>query len=141
MKKPQLTAINPKDIDLYWSHVRHLIEPAIGYSNYDTAEDVYKALKEQRAYLWIVHTGDQIDVAAVMQLKLSKKRGKIFTIWALGAQGNKIWKWLRFIKDFEAFAEREGCALAIHDLRPEWVQIMCKKFGYRMTHATIEKVI
>ncbi len=135
----KLKAINPKQIDMLWGAVRHLIEPAIAYSNYETIDDIYEALKQECAYLWIVHTGAEIDVAVVVQLKLSKKRGKIFTIWALGAQGNKIWKWLHFIEDFHEFARREGAELAIHDLRPEWVPIMCKKFGYRVTHATIEK--
>ncbi|HYF36220.1 MAG TPA: hypothetical protein VD994_13080, partial [Prosthecobacter sp.] len=66
--KPEITAINPKQIDTFWGLVSDLLKSAADRSNHYTVENIYAALKEERAYLWIVHTGMQIDAAVVARL-------------------------------------------------------------------------
>jgi hypothetical protein len=123
---------------MLWGKAEPLLAEAMEYSNFDTTADLLGALREEKALLWIVHTGAKIDAALVTQLK-TDKHGKLCSIWALA--GKDSINWLHLHSQIVAFAKREGCNRMVHELRPGFARVMMKKFGYRMTHATIEKVL
>ena len=108
------------------------------YSNFDTTADLLAELRVEKALLWIVHTGAEIDAALVTQLK-TDKRGKLLSIWAIA--GKFMDHWIHLHSAIADFAKNEGCNRMVHELRPGFARVMMKKFGYRMTHATIEKVL
>ncbi len=123
---------------MFWGAVEPLLAEAMEYSNFDTTADILYELQNSKALLWIVHTGPEIDAALVTQLK-TDKHGKFLSIWALA--GKNMEHWLQLHSEIAAFAKREGCDRMVHELRPGFARVMMKKFGYRMTHATIEKVL
>ena len=123
---------------MVWKSVEPLLAEAMEYSNFDTTADILEELKNQKALLWIVHTGPDIDAALVTQLK-TDKHGKLLAIWALA--GKFMDHWLHLHSGIAAYAKREGCNRMIHELRPGFARVMSKQFGYRVTHATIEKAI
>lgn len=134
----EIFCVDPKNIATYWDTVEPFLAEAMEYSNFETAGDLRTALDAGTAALWIIHTGPKVDAAIVTQQKIDK-HGKFHTIWALG--GRDLEDWIHFHSEFTAFAEREGCNRMIHELRPGFARVMMKKFGYRMTHCTIEKVV
>jgi hypothetical protein len=123
---------------MFWSAVEPVLAEAMEYSNFDTTADILFDLLAERALLWIVHTGPEIDAALVTQLK-TDKHGKLLSIWALA--GKNMDHWLQLHSEIAAFAKREGCNRMVHELRPGFARVMSKQFGYRLTHSTIEKAI
>lgn len=123
---------------MFWESAEPLLAQAMEYSNFETTNDLLEALKTENALLWIIHTGPEIDAALVTQLK-TDKRGKFCTIWALG--GRDLSHWVHLHSAITAFAKSEGCDRMVHQLRPGFARVMMKKFGFHMTHATIEKAI
>lgn len=132
-----LFCIAPERIDEYWVAVRPFIETAMETSAYDEPANVYEALKEERAQLWIVCHEDGICAVCVTRLTLDTKV-KTCGIWVMTGEGREEWQHL--IKEIEEFAMREGCTLMRHSARPGWSRPM-KAHGYKMTHVILEKAI
>lgn len=134
----EVFCVAPAKIDMFWPTVEPLLAEAMDYSNFDTTQDLHAELMKEQALLWIVHTGTDIDAALVTQLK-TDKHGKFLAIWALA--GKNMGHWLQLHSVIEAHAKAEGCTRMVHELRPGFARVLMKTFNYRMTHATIEKVI
>ena len=136
----ELRAIPPDYIDAVWPEVEHWIDEAAFYSPYRTTQDVLAAIKDNRAHLWVISIGPELVAAFVTQLN-KDKQGKVCTIWACGGRKGTLLRWIHFILDVEAWAKHEGCYAMRHSLRPEWVPLLSKRYGYTQTHATVQKAI
>lgn len=134
----EVTCVSPKNVGAFWGTVEPLLAEAMEYSNFETTGDLLCEIEKGKALLWVVHTGSLIEAALVTQLKIDK-RGKFLSIWALA--GENMEHWIHLHEEIAAFAKYEGCNRMVHGMRPGFAKVMMKKFGYRMSHATIEKAI
>ena len=134
---PQLYAIDPKQLDVFWGAALPFVKTAMETSAYDTPADVYAAIKEDRAILWLVYNGSEIKAVCVTQLSETAK-AKTCSIWIMTGSGREDWQ--HMLDDIEAFARREGCTHMRHNARPGWAKIL-KPQGYTMTHVILEKAL
>ena len=134
--RPTLHAIDPKRLDEVWHSVLPFIERAMAESSYDTVDDVYDAIRQERAVLWIVW---DYEIVAVCVTQLSQNaKAKSCGIWIMTGNGREDWQHL--LSEIEEYAMRGGCTLMRHKARPGWARVIKSK-GYRMTHAILEKAI
>lgn len=135
--KPKITPIPPWQIDTYWQYIAGFIDGAAKHSDYYSKLDVLDALKEERAHLWLVHTGSEIHAAVVTRLKPTK-RGRKCEIWALG--GKDMNNWVHLIGPIEKWAKRDGCESIQFEGRPGLFKMM-KPYGYHVRHVVMKKAL
>jgi hypothetical protein len=114
--------------------VSQWIEEAAQASVYFTADDVWTALENRSAQLWLVWN-ETADAVCVTQLEPTSK-GKHCCIWIM--VGREMVSWLPLIAQLEQWAKREGCNMMRHEARPGWAK-MLKREGYHMPHVILEK--
>lgn len=116
--------------------VSHWIDEAAAASRYFTADDVWTAIAEKRAQLWLAWS-DIPEAVCVTQIEATSK-GKHCHIWIMVGQNMQGWHHL--MNDLETWAKREGCTMMRHEARPGWSRVL-KTYGYECPHLILEKMI
>lgn len=110
----RLIDVPPEHIDNVRPLVTDWIEEAAQSSAYFTSADVWQAIAERRAQLWLAWD-ETADAVCVTQLENTSK-GKHCHIWIM--TGRTMDAWHPLMNDLEAWAKREGCNMMRHEARP-----------------------
>ena len=136
MTRCRLVDVPPEHVCHVKEQIEHWIESAADGSRYFTAQDVWTAIENRSAQLWLAW-GEAPEAVCVTQLEPTPK-GKHCHIWIMVGGGME--QWTHLMADLEAWAKRRGCNLMRHEARPGWSRIL-KSQGYCTPHYVLEKEI
>jgi hypothetical protein len=130
----RLIDVPPEDVHYVKAQISHWIDEATNESSSSISQDIWDAIENRSAQLWLVW-GEKPEAVCVTQLTDTAK-GKQCHIWIM--VGNGMENWMHLIAELEAWAKREGCTMMRHEARPGWSRIL-KSQGYTMPHVILEK--
>lgn len=99
----------PEELDAAWQYCQRFFDGAnrYRYQNF-VPEEIYIALKENRAALFVAVEGMDILGACVASIEDTKSGGRILFIPVMG--GVDFMRWYKILADFlEKFAKENGC--------------------------------
>jgi hypothetical protein len=126
--------VPPEHVHYVKAQIEHWINDAANSSRYFTPEDVWAAIENRSAQLWLAW-GEIPEAVCVTQISNTSK-GKHCSIWIM--VGGNMACWVHLMTDLEAWAKREGCNLMRHEARAGWSKIL-KSRGYECPHLILEK--
>lgn len=133
---PQLVCIAPERIEEFWPYVAPLIDKA--YERFGTKDErrrVEEDIKSGMALVWIAWSATRDIEAALVTDLLLEDGDLVCRLRALS--GRMVTRWLRLLKEIEAYAKTEKCKCVRYYGRPGWVAMM--RPDYRVTHVQAEK--
>lgn len=114
----------------------HLIRAAIARSGHWTEAEIWSDLEHARSLLWLVVDGTRVHAAAVTQVRINRKLGKVCEIVCCAGAGLR--SWLPFLTHIEAYAKAEGCGIMRVPGRKGWARMLP---DYRQPYIVLEKEI
>jgi len=126
-----LICVDPKQIDLFWPHVKHLIRAAIERTGLSRFEDIEKSILGGEQLVWVAWGSGNIEAAASTQLV----NGACEIVACAGEQRER---WLSLISKIEEYAKAEGCRCMRIIGREGWERVLD---GYRREYVVLEKVL
>ena len=115
--------VHPDEISEIWHRVENHIEQSSRHSEGElTTSDFYVALIEEDMQLWVaVEDGDDIIATLITQI-VHYPQKKVLRLIAVG--GEKMERWLHFMKDIEEFARLTHCSSMEVWGRKGWKKIL-----------------
>ena len=132
-----LVGVGSHQIDDYWDYVKPFVDKAMERSTTETTPQVFVALKNKSARLWLSVKEGIIQSICIVQVT-DRPKGRVCSIWICTGSNRK--EWMQFHDTIEAWAKANGCVRMRHEARKGWAREM-KKYGYQMSHVIIEKEI
>lgn len=111
--------IAPSDVDKVLPHVVEMINDAVTRCGDWTLQEIYDALRAERALLWVIWDGKSFLAAAISQL-IKVPRGKLCLLVACGGTAES---WPAALAPIEDYAKAEGCARMRIQGRPGWSRV------------------
>lgn len=126
---PDLICVDPKRIDEFWPHAKHLIRAAIEQTDLSDFADIERAVLDGQQLLWLAWNGQSIEAAATTHLS---KNVCVLT----ACSGYNRERWLPLFKRIENYAKQEGCKAMRIFGRKGWERALD---GYRAEYVILEK--
>lgn len=133
----ELLGIGTHQIDDYWGYVKPFVDRAMLRSTTETTNQVYDALKDKSARLWLSVKDGRVQSVCIVQIS-DRPVNKICSIWICTGASRK--EWMQFHDIIEGWAKANGCTRMRHETRKGWAREL-EKFGYTTSHVIIEKGI
>src|SRR5690349_24880533 len=87
--KPEIFAVNPEQLDMFWGAVLPFIESALERNAYETPQDIYDNIASKHAVLWIVWDGEILAVAVTFLAQ--RPRAKVCSIFLCTGTERQRW--------------------------------------------------